>query len=131
MGTFETGGTYTRLDVYDVVGVPAERRRGNWETGYTSFEGEVFIFATIGAPGRSGHDYDNGWDGRQLRWRGKTRSRLHHPSISIMLEPTRRVNVFTRTDNRDPFTYEGLGRVVSTQDTEPVTIVWTFDSPGL
>jgi len=127
MSSFETSKKYTRRDVYEIVGVPAERRRGNWETGYTSFQNEVFIFATVGVPGRSGHDYDNAWDGVRLRWRGKTGSRLHHPSIAMMTEPARRVHVFTRTDNRAAFSYEGLGHVVSTEDTEPVTIVWAFD----
>lgn len=108
MSSFEVGAKYARRDVYEIVKVPANRRRGNWETGYTSFHGEVFIFANIGVPGRSGHDYDNVWLGDKLRWRGKTGSRLHQPMIKEMLEPSTRVHIFTRSDARHAFTYEGL-----------------------
>jgi hypothetical protein len=125
MSTFEVGVKYARRDVYEIVAVPSDRRRGNWETGYTSFGGEVFVFASIGVPGRSGHVYDNVWLGDQLRWRGKRGSRLSQPSIRRMLESTTRVHIFTRSNDRDAFTYEGR-HVVSVEDTSPVTIVWSF-----
>lgn len=131
MSSFNVGATYTRRDIYQIVNVPEERRRGNWETGYTSFDGEVFIFANVGVPGRSGHDYDNGWLGDRLRWRGKVGSRLNQPSIKQMLDPSTRVHVFTRSDQRDAFTYEGVGRASSTEDTSPVTIVWSFVRTGV
>jgi putative restriction endonuclease len=127
---FKIGAKYTRHRIYEILEVPVDRRRGNWETGYTSFNGQVFIFANIGVPGRSGHDYDNVWLGEQLRWRGKTGSRLHQPSIRQMFEPSIRVHIFTRSNDRDAFTYEGLGRVVSAEDTSPVTIVWSFERAG-
>jgi len=130
MSTFEVGAKYTRRDVYEIVAVPEDRRRGNWETGYTSFNGEVFIFANIGVPGRSGHDYDNVWVGEQLRWRGKMGSRLLQASIRQMLDPATRVHIFTRSDDRDAFTYEGLGQAVSAENTSPVTIVWSFGLAG-
>ena len=67
--TFRTGGVYTRKDVYKALGLPEDTRGGNWETGYHNHDGDWFIFATIGAAGRSGHDYDNTWEGSALALR--------------------------------------------------------------
>jgi len=127
ISVFEICRAYSRNDVYQALDVPAGRRRGNWETGYTTYDGEVFIFANVGAPGRSGHDYDNQWIGEQLLWWGKKGSRLHQPTIRKILESGSFVHIFTRSDNRMPFIYAGRGHVVSTQDTSPVQVTWAFD----
>jgi len=125
---FTAGNTYTRKDVYRTCGLPEETRGGNWGTGYHSHDGDWFIFATIGTAGRSGHNYDNGWEGSSLRWRGRTNSHLKQPSIISMVDPDAQVFIFTRNDDRPQFHFRGCGKAVRTSDTRPVTIWWEFDS---
>ena len=74
---FEPNQIYSRLQVYKLLNVPKEKRRGNWETGYNSYGGNLYIFCNVGASGRSGHDYDNRWldDGR-FQWFAKERTHV-------------------------------------------------------
>src|SRR5689334_3467006 len=103
---FQVGNTYTRNDVFEVLGIgPQYRKGGNWFNGYNSHKGDWFIFCAVGAAGRTGHDYDNYWAGDELVWRGKTGSRLSQPSIRSLIQPSGKVHVFTRENNLAPFTY--------------------------
>jgi putative restriction endonuclease len=63
---FEVGVQYTRAEVQEELSVPESRRGGDWDTGYTSYNGALYIFCNIGSAGRTGHDYPNRWDGEQL-----------------------------------------------------------------
>ena len=121
---FEVGVQYSRNDIYNILQVPEEIRRGNWETGYNKYNEDWFIFSNIGVPGRTGHDYDNYWLGDEFVWHGKTGSKISHDSIQSMLNPNGNIYLFTRDSNRSPFTFEGNVRVKSYKDTVPVTIVW-------
>lgn len=121
---FEVGVQYTRNDIYNILQVPKEIRRGNWETGYNKYNEDWFIFSNIGVPGRTGHDYDNYWLGDEFVWHGKTGSKISHDSIQSMLNPNGNIYLFTRDSNRSPFTFEGNVRVKSYKDTVPVTFVW-------
>ena len=47
-----------------------------------------------------------------------------------MLAPGSRVCVFTRDQDRDPFTFRGMARAERWADTEPVTVWWRFAEPG-
>lgn len=88
---------------------------------------DSFIFANIGVPGRTGHDYPNRFIGDNLVWRGRTGSRLSHPSVRQLLDPSHRVFIFFRTEGRDKFTFSGLGRATDPVDIVPVQITWIFD----
>lgn len=121
------GRRYTRPELYELVAVPEDKRRGDWETGYhRDDQDRWYIFASVGAASRTGHDYRNEWRGNQLVWRGRTGSKLEHPSIRHMIDPETEVHVFTRSADRAPFTYQGMGEAVETKSTEPVTVVWRF-----
>src|SRR5262245_61580748 len=119
---FRIGRQYTRNDVFAVLGISPPPTGGNWFTGYNQHDGDWFIFANVGVHGRTGHDYVNHWIGNELHWEGKTGSRRDQPAIQSMIQG--RVHVFTRTDDRLPFTYEGIATPAEVQDTVPVTIVW-------
>jgi hypothetical protein len=123
---FQIGATYTRADIYDLLAVPPEKRRGNWETGYNKYGDDWFLFVTIGAAGRSGHNYNNHWDGDELIWRGKEGSTLTQPSIQSMLKPTGEICVFVRDNDRPPFTFQGFATAKDSLGTVPVTIRWSF-----
>jgi len=123
---FTVGNTYSKNDIYEILKVPVERRKGAWDTGYREYEGNLFIFSNVGIPGRTGHDYNNYWDGDLFVWEGKTLSNINQPLILKMRYPKSNQNnfLFTRTDDKEPFTFEGRLEVKEFNDTTPVQIVW-------
>jgi hypothetical protein len=58
---FKENAEYSKKDIYNLLDVPLEKQRGAWDTGYREYGGDIFIFANVGVPGRTGHDYDNHW----------------------------------------------------------------------
>lgn len=127
---FRVGQEYTRAAIFDLLGLDPHQSGGNWFTGYNRHEDDWYIFAGVGARGRTGHKYGNHWAGDRLVWEGKTGSHLDQASIRSLLDPPGRVYVFTRDDDRSPFTYEGSARAAEVRATVPVTVVWAFDAPG-
>lgn len=84
------------------------------------------VFCGVGTPGRTGHDYGNHFDGDELIWSGRPISRRGQPFIDAMCQTDAEVHVFWRQDNKEPFTYAGLGRAVSISDDVPAQIRWQF-----
>src|SRR4030095_203506 len=102
------GEDYTRANLYELLQIPVEQRRGDWDTGHHRHQDEWFIFATIGGPGRTGHDYSNRWDGDRFIWRTKKGTQLHNPSIRHLTRTGGTVHLMTRDDDRESFLYRGL-----------------------
>lgn len=123
---FTIGSKYTRSDIYRILGIPEEQQGGDWDTGYHRHLGDWYLFVAVGTSGRTGHDYANHWADDELVWRGKTNSQLKHPSIQSLLDPQNKVYIFTREQDRSPFTFEGLGTAKTHEDTVPVSIRWSF-----
>lgn len=129
---FRVGAQYSRFDIFRAIGLP-EHRGGPWFTGYTSHQGDWFIFCNIGTAGRTGHDYENRFERDRLVWFGKTHSRIHQPSIRGLVDPAGRVFIFYRESDRSPFTFAGLGTAISARDAQggmPVQIIWELRDPG-
>ncbi len=127
---FKVGDYYTRKDVYKAMNVPESQQGGNWDTGYTRFNGDTFIFANVGTAGRTGHDYPNRFDGNDLIWFGKPSSKLVHDSIQYMIHSNGSVYIFVREDSSNPrFLYIGNGKAKAYYDTTPVRIDWMFNDP--
>lgn len=123
------GELYTRAALQKSVGIEPTQG-GPWYTGYLDHQGVHFVFCSVGAAGRTGHDYENKFLGDDLVWYGKTGSRLEHPSIQALLADDAVVHVFYREDDRSPFTYAGQARAKEVQDTSPVKLKWSFaDDP--
>lgn len=119
---------YHKKDLFDILGVSEEdRKNGNWQTGYIKYKDRFFVFANIGGAGRTGHDYDNHWEGDRLVWYGKTNSRIGQPIIDEMLSGYFPVLIFTRTKDRDPFVYEGSGYAYNVIDDSPVKVWWDIE----
>lgn len=125
---FTVGEEYTRKDVFRLIGMPEDTWGGPWFTGYARHGSNWFLFCNIGAAGRTGHDYANEWTGDQLRWYGKKRSKLSHPSIQSMIGEEGEVYIFYRSSNESSFTYAGRGEAAEVEDTTPVKVIWDFDS---
>lgn len=121
---------YSRSDVFKVLNLDPEPTGGPWFTGYAEHDGNCFIFCNVGAPGRTGHDYGNQFDGDRLVWFGKGPSKLGHSSIQRLLEPESRLYIFYRLADRDLFTFAGVARPHKVFDTTPVKVVWDFYLPS-
>ncbi|GLS36255.1 hypothetical protein GCM10010869_18440 [Mesorhizobium tianshanense] len=128
MAAFDIGQNYTRADVQETLNVPHERRGGNWDTGYSEYEGAFYVFCNIGTAGRTGHDYENYWDGNVLVWRAKNGSNVRQPQIVKLLCGNLPVHVFYREEDRRPFTYAGCARAIEIDDVTPVKVSWSFDT---
>jgi hypothetical protein len=121
---FVVGNTYTREDVYELLSVPEEKRRGNWETGYNRWGDDLFIFSTVGSPATGGYDYDNRWEDGVFVWYAKEGTKLSQPQIQWMLHSAERIFVFTRPAVRHPFVFSGIATPISWEDQSPVLIRW-------
>lgn len=127
MAEFIRNGTYSRKSVAQALGLPEDVTDGGpWTTGYVEVGGDFYLFVNIGVPGRTGHDYGNRWDGKDLIWFGKTGSRLGQPQIERLLSGLHQVHVFWRADDRVPFTYAGAAFPLNAVDVIPVEITWGF-----
>lgn len=126
--SFGKGQLYTRAEVAERIYLPPELRHGgNWDTGYSRWNDEFFIFCNVGIAGTTGHDYPNRWVGKDLFWTGKTGSRMGTPFVKEMLSGMRQVHLFWRGEVRTPFTYAGLATAAEVIDSIPVQVRWSFD----
>lgn len=124
---FEVGTLYSKKDIYRLLMVPEAQQRGIWDTGYVKYNGLAFIFANVGIAGRTGYNHGNHWDDNgNLVWFGKPNSHINQPTIQFLNDKRVIKHVFTRIDDRLPFTYEGLGAVKECFNTSPVKIIWSF-----
>lgn len=120
------GKQYSRDDVQRMLGVPPNKQGGNWDTGYTEWDGQFFIFCNINVAGRTGHDYSNHWDGSELIWQAKNGTTVHQPQIRKLLSGSMPAHIFHRQRDRMPFTYAGVGYPRKHEATSPVTVRWSF-----
>lgn len=125
MPSFISGQTYTRAAVLSALGLD-DPGDGQWYTGLSRNGNDHYIFCGVGIGGRTGHDYQNHFDGPELVWHGRTGSRKDQPSIQALCSGIGTVHVYFRDDDRAPFTYAGIGKVVSVEDVVPVEIRWSF-----
>lgn len=128
MLTFQLGRKYSRPDVKELAGLRRDAKGGNWDTGIVEHEGQFLIFANVGIPGKTGHDYDNCWEGGLLRWSHKNGSCCEWPSVKRLLEKERIIHVFWRNSNASLFEYAGTARAVKVTDKSPVEILWWLDT---
>jgi 5-methylcytosine-specific restriction protein A len=94
-------------------------RGGNWDTGYVSEGGELIAFLNIGDSGRTGHDFENGYDPESgiVTWFGKPGSHSMQPLFQKIIAGTLILHFFARWKNTDrEFTYLGQGRIISFED---------------
>ncbi|MCW3467052.1 HNH endonuclease [Chitinophaga nivalis] len=118
------GESYSKETLYSILQVPTEKQRGPWNTGYVKYNNGIYLFANIGIPGRTGHDYNNTWEGPHLVWYAKTASHIGQQLMQEMINNTTPVYIFTREADRAPFIYHGIGQSIAYEDTRPVKITW-------
>ena len=126
MLVFEPGRKYSRADVKQMAGLRRTAKGGPWDTGIVEHDGEFLVFANVGTEGRTGHDYDNRWEGETFRWSHKNRSHLGWRSVKRLLARETVIHLFWRNSNQTDFEYAGQARPVEYFDTSPVTVLWGF-----
>ena len=57
---------------------------------------------------------------------GKSNSHRNQKSIKELVDRKTKFHIFTRMNNYEKFTYEGVGKAVKIKDTVPVKIYWKF-----
>lgn len=123
---FRVKELYSRNDIYKILNVPVNKQGGIWNTGYTKYNGEYYVFANLSKEGAGLHSYDNHWEKGLLCLSGKPNSHKNQKSIKELVDKRTKVHIFTRMSNYEKFTYEGLGKAVKIKDTVPVKIYWKF-----
>ena len=125
---FEIGNKYSRADIKELVGVGRNTKGGPWDTGIVELDGEFLIFANVGTEGRTGHDYDNRWEGEFLRWHHRGRSRIDWPGVKGLLGESSVVHVFWCSSNAVAFQYAGYAKPLEVIDSTPVGVLWSFSN---
>lgn len=120
----ESGKLYSKRDLYKILKVPEGHQRGNWDTGYHYYQGNSFIFANIEIAGRTGHNYSNHWSEEGLVWFGRNSSHIEQESIRRLIYSENKVYIFTRTNARDLFTFNGEATVIRFTSSKPICIIW-------
>jgi 5-methylcytosine-specific restriction protein A len=100
--------------------------------------GDLIIFANLGTPGRTGHDFPNRYedDSRTLVWYGKPHSHSAQPTFRRLFDGEIRPLIFVRWDNKNlKFTYLGRPTISSFKDNvviqegiEAIEIVFKFEA---
>ena len=126
MLSFEPGSKYSRADVKQRAGLRRNVKGGPWDTGIVEHDGEFLIFANVGTEGRTGHDYDNRWEGHLFRWYHKRGSHLSWPSVKRLLEDESIVHFSWPASNAAPFEYAGYAKAIEVIETSPVEVLWSF-----
>ena len=124
MFNLKPGRKYHRADVKEMAGLERNTKGGSWDTGVVEHNGEFLLFSNVGTEGRTGHDYDNRWEGTCLRWYHKRGSHKKWPSVKRLLEEERIVHLFWRTSNAAPFEYAGNVKAIEVLNTSPVQVLW-------
>lgn len=123
---FTKNQQYTRASIRQLLGLP-EARGGAWATGHVRHAGEHFLFCGIDTPGRTGQNYNNHFDIDELVWHPRDDANPRAPVFSELISGIPVVHVFYRSDDRDPFTYAGIGRPASIRKEPSIEVRWAFD----
>jgi hypothetical protein len=120
---FIKGSTYTRNDIHTLYfGNPVpETGTGNWTSGYVRIDDELIVFMNINVPGTTGHDFPNSFDEetKTVEWFGKPNSNSKQPTFIKLMNGELTPHFFARWDNKTPFTYLGVGKIVNYVDGNP------------
>ena len=91
---------------------------GDWDTGYVTVKDKLIVFMNIGVSGTTGHDFENYYDNvnKTIVWYGKPRSHSKQQTFQKLIKRETTPYFFARWNNKDPFTYLGIGKIVSFKD---------------
>lgn len=122
MLTLKQGDLYTRKEIWSLCNPDLPfPSGGNWLTGYTRQEDALLIFANLGVPGRTGHDFPNSYDAAtgDMEWYGKPNAHSAQPTFDELLRGILKPFVFVRWQTENPkFLLLGSPSIKSYQDNQ-------------
>lgn len=92
---------------------------GNWLTGYARDRDCLLIFANIGVPGKTGHDFPNSYEPSTgaVTWFGKPNAHSSQPTFRDLFEGRLTPEIFVRWDQKETdFVYLGPATISSYED---------------
>ena len=115
---FKRGSQYTRKEIAKIVRPEDPPEGGDWTTGYTRIDNNLFVFMTIGVPGRTGHDFDNHYDAtsKTLIWFSKPGKHSTNPLFQRLFSGNLTPYFFARWDQNPHFTFLGTGTILNFVD---------------
>ena len=115
---FKRGTPYSREEIGKIARPENPPRGGDWHTGYSRIEDDLFIFMNIGVAGRTGHDFENFYDDKSqtLIWFSKPNTHSSTPTFQKILRGELRLHFFARWATRSPFTFLGQGSIIHFED---------------
>lgn len=116
------GNTYTRKTLWSLYkpDLPFPNG-GNWFTGYVQEGDSLLMFANLGVPGKTGHDFPNSYDSAtaSMEWYGKPNAHSAQPIFKALFRGTLTPYVFVRWKTEDPeFLFLGIPAISSCQDNQ-------------
>jgi len=120
---YRIGEFYTRKEIHQLAhGVPLPKTgTGNWLTGYVKVQNDLIIFANVGQPGKTGHDFPNYINENTFTWYGKPNSHSNQAQIKKLLHGELTPKIFIRHDNSNPkFKFLGNVEIKSFKDHVPI-----------
>jgi hypothetical protein len=115
---FKRGVDYTRDEIGQIVRPENPPGKGDWFTGYSRIDSNLFVFMNIGVAGRTGHDFENHYDEntQTLIWFSKPNKHSTNPLFQKILSGEITPYFFARWDHRLPFTFLGTGNIITFED---------------
>ena len=121
---FKEGAYYTRKQVWNTYH-PGEDYPdgGNWNTGYVRDGTNLVIFANVGVPGRTGHDFPNAFDSTTgiVEWYGKPNAHSAQNTFRELFEGLLTPQIFLRW-NADNTKFLYVGQVTIDGFTDNVQV---------
>ena len=115
---FKRGAEYTRKELARLVRPDNPPSGGDWTTGYARIDSNLYVFANIGVPGRTGHDFENYYDEatNTLIWFSKPGKHSSQPTFQKLATGELTPYFFVRWDQNPPWTFLGTGSVIKFED---------------
>ena len=84
---FKRGLRYTREEIGRLARPDSPPKGGDWRTGYSAIGEDLFVFANIGIPGSTGHDFENYYDEQtqSLIWFSSPNRHSSNPQLQKLI----------------------------------------------
>ena len=120
MNGFAINASYSRAEVWaHYFALNPYPGGGNWTTGYVRVKDDLVIFANIGTPGRTGHDFPNEYDAleNEMIWYGKPSAHSGQQTFRDLFRGVIAPQVFARWDSSNTkFLYLGTPHIRDYED---------------
>ena len=119
---FNKKSIYSKAEIHKIVTNSDDRPNFDFDrTGYGTAKGnddDLFIFANIGIPGRTGEDYKNVYseETESLTWCAKRNTSSGQPRMKKIINGELNLYFFARWVKNEKWTYIGKGTVLDYKD---------------